>query len=257
MRKILLLAFFIGLFIQLSAQSNDELMKAGNEYYTNNEYEKALETYLEILETDYEAFELYFNIGNAYYKTENYVRAILYYEKAKLLKPDNEDLLHNLQIVNSHTIDKIEAVPQLFITQITGAFLSSLHSNAWAIFSVVSFWGFLILLSIFLFSNKSFIKKLTFLLAIIVLSISVATFAFSLKQKNALLSDREAIILNSPVKVKSSPGENEIKLFEIHKGTKVKILEEIMVKKEESEWYKVKLKDGKTGWIKKMEVEII
>ncbi len=211
-------------------------------YYSNSEYEKALEIYLSFIDDELASDALYYNIGNCYYKLNKIPHAILWYERAKLLNPSNEDIYNNLKIANSRIKDKVEPLPKIFYVQWYNDILKLFNSNTWAWMSFGLFIFLLISLSLFLMSGSAGIKKIFFTISIIALIFSLLSLLFSVQQKNNQLYNNNAVVFEYSL-VKSSPSRESTNLFEINEGLKVEVLETL------NEWSNIKLEDGKQGWI--------
>ncbi len=223
--------------------SNKELIKNGNKYYLNNEFEKAINEYEKVIKSGYESPDLYYNLANAYYRQKNNVMAIVNYERAKLHSPYNEAINHNLDIANRIVQDKIEKLPQFFISEWLSTLIVSYKSKTWAIISIFSFFLCLTLALLFFFSKVSVIKKIAFWTGILFFTLSISTYIFSYNQKQKLTKHNMAIISEKAITVKSSPNENGTELFIIHEGLKVEITDN------SDAWLEIKLIDGKVGWL--------
>jgi tetratricopeptide (TPR) repeat protein len=248
---ILILLLFYGFTRCVYGNSNDTLIKSAAKHYKAGEYGKAIENYEKVLASGFESPELYFNLGNAYYKAGILASSILNYERAKRLSPGDEDVNYNLELARRHVVDKIDALPEFFITAWINKIINITSSDHWANVSIVSFVIFLVLVSVFLFSAKTGLKKFSFLTGIIVIIISAASFIFSMKQRNDLLKHDYAIIFNPTVTAKSSPDEAGTDLFVVHEGTRISITDSI------GEWKEIKLSDGNKGWVHKTSIAVI
>lgn len=249
MKNILLI-----LTIVISANlfaSNNALLDSGNTYYSNGEFEKAITAYETIVKSGLESAELYYNLGNAYYKENNLPYSILNYERAKLLAPDNEDINFNLELTKGHIVDKIDELPELIISSWYKNFVASMSSNSWSVMSIIAFIIFLFLLSVFFLIRYSSIKKISFYLGFLMLVISFSTFIFAKKQKELTLNHNGAIIVTPSVTAKSEPNKNATDLFLIHEGLKVTVTQK------NSKWYEIKISDGNIGWVKKDDIVLI
>ncbi len=235
----------------LFAFQPDSLIKTGNESYAKGLYYYAIDVYEQVVDSGYEAPELYYNLGNAYYKVNNIPMAILNYERAKILDPYDDDIKHNLALANAHVIDKIDIIPEFFMKNRVRNIVNIASSDKWAIISISTFILFLLLFLIYLFSARVGIKKISFWCAILILFISVSSFYSALKRKQFLTLKNAAIIISPTVTAKSSPAESGVDLFIIHEGTKVIIEDSIDV------WNRIRIGDGTKGWIKKEDRELI
>lgn len=233
--------FIFSLFLQ--ADQADNKFQLANKLYLQKDYTNAGILYHKLLKEKYKTAEIYFNLGNCYYKSENWAPAILYYEKAKLLAPSDKDIELNLKMANLKIIDKIETVPQVFFIKWYNSLKASINSSTWAWISVIFFWLALIAICGFLFFKTARAKRLNFAFALIsllftIFSIVIATDTFISENKHDT-----AIIFEYNVYVKSSPENDGKNLFIIHSGTKVKIEDKV------ANWYKIKLQNGNEGWL--------
>jgi tetratricopeptide (TPR) repeat protein len=233
-------------------QNNQTLkFKKGVDYYTASNYQEALKEWLEIYDTGYRSAALDYNIGNAYFKLNNVPGAILFFERALLLKPADNNINYNLQISRSLVVDKFEEIPELFFVRWFDFLSLLMPTNTWAYISVFSFVLFLLLLSLYLYSSKYRVKVLGFWAALFFLLVSSSSLAFTVRNRSLVYDSRKAIIFASSVNGKSSPDNSGTDLFVLHEGSKVAI-EDIV-----GDWYEIKLSDGNKGWVPSSSLTII
>ena len=249
MKKVIQILFI--LLIPAGAFAQDSLLVKANKLYASREYSQAIEIYQEILNGDKESAEVYYNLGNAYYKTEKYTQAIINYERAKLLAPNDEDIQFNLDLANQHVVDAINPLPKVFFIRWWNNFTNRFSSDEWAKISVTAFIMMLVLAGFFFFSSTASVKKVSFWLGIIVLAFSIFSFNFAARQKKRMTEHKFAIITQSSVTVKSSPSENGTDLFLIHEGLKVEITDTL------GTWQEIRLADGNQGWLQENNIEKI
>lgn len=244
------IAGFIGSGLQARTTS-DSLFVAANLSYAEGNYQTAGEQYEAILIRGFESAEVYYNLGNCYYNLENYPRAILNYERALLLDPGNDNVEYNLSKARLFTIDKIEEIPQFIIRRWINSVIILMHSNAWAILSLVTFVIMLSMFLVYFLSANINRKRIGFYIAIIALIISVGSYYLASKSKELVVNSNGAIVMSATVTVKGSPRDKGTDLFIIHEGTKVSIVNSL------DEWYEIKLSDGKQGWLRNNTIEPI
>lgn len=241
MKKLLLLLLFMTSFLE--AQTVEQLFENANKLYQENKFEEAIKVYEEIEAQGAISSALYYNIGNAYYKLNKVAPTIYNFEKALQLDPLNEDARNNLIFSKRLTLDKIEEVPQSFLQKINKNYLQKLSYNQWAIVIVVfSFLGAILFL-LFYFSDVPWRKRLFFTTSIISFILLIAAVIITINQYDLEKNTIEAIVFAEVVEVKNEPLSSSSEAFTLHEGTKVFVLDEV------DNWKKIKLADGKIGWI--------
>jgi len=222
-----------------------------NDFYAKGNYEEAIKEYQSIINNDNISTDIYYNLGNCYYKTEDVPNAILNYEKALKLKPDNEDALFNLKMANKLTIDKIDRLPELFIGNAWRNLTTSKTVDSWAYYAIGLIFLSLLFFISYLLMQQVIIKKSGFYAGLFFLGLSLFTFLMASQHNNIVSQSSEAIIFAPTITIQSEPNESAEKLFTLHEGTKVTLLEE------NNDWSKIKLPNGNVGWIKSDDIKTI
>jgi tetratricopeptide (TPR) repeat protein len=243
LNKLVALLFLV-CSLALKADDNTVAFDSANTAYTKGNYEKSIKLYEGIISKDVESFELYFNLGNAYYKTNNIGLAILNYERAKKLNPNNEDLAFNLKLATQKTEDKIDTAPQLFIAEWENGMADLMSERGWSMLCILFVFLSLIFISGYILSQNNLLKKVGFYGGIILIIVSILTFFTAQHKYNITKNSNEAIITSTSVTANSSPDDKGTKLFILHEGTKVSITQE------NNDWSEVKIANGNIGWIK-------
>lgn len=225
----------------IHAQAPNESYTAAANLYKQNQFEQAAAVYEKLVAAKQATAEVYFNLGNCYYKQNKLGKAILNYERAQALSPGDEDISLNLRIANSHLVDKIQPVPQLGIVKACGDFVGGRSCNGWRTTAVVFIWLAAVLLSVSLFigSFKSVVRGVGILLLLV--SLGCAWFAHL--QGNKVADSGRAVLLTESVYAKSSPDAAGNNSFLIHEGITFQLLDKV------GNWNKIRLSDGKVGWI--------
>ena len=219
--------------------------------YVNGNYQEAIKVYESLLKHG-ESAELYYNLGNAYYRTENITRAVLNYERALLLSPGDGDIRFNLQIARSKTIDKIVPESEMFFVTWYRSLVNIMSVDGWGRMALVSLALVIVLFLVYLFSARVWVQKVGFFGGGILLVVFVLSNFFAWQQRQQLLNREGAIVVAPSVTVKSTPAQNGTDLFILHEGTKVVITDGSM-----KSWREIRLADGKKGWIESKKIELI
>jgi len=229
--------------MNLSAANPDSLMQIANNAYNEGNYDSAINVYNRIAEQGLESAKLYYNIGNAYFKNGDIPSALLYYERAKKLAPNDEDIEFNINIANSMIVDKIERVPRLFYQRWWDYFYNMFNADVWAVIAVVSWFILIFFVGVFILSGSRGARKTAFYFALLFFLISVAVFGLAAQKYVNTREHKEAIVFTPTITVKSSPTMNAVDLFVIHEGTKVRVLDEV------NDWVKIRIPNGSIGWL--------
>lgn len=249
MKKLFFIALCLSLFA-FKGFSNELLTKAEKAYDTKK-YKEAIDAYQKLIKDGYKSYQLYFNLGNAYYRNNELGRAIYYYELARKVEPDDEDVRINLGIAAAKTIDKIDSKENFFISAVKTNLLSSLSTSAWAWLTVFCISLSAILFFIFVNSEILLLKRISFLVS----SILFVSFLISYFLGYSALKDRYenkfAIVLNNEIKILNEPTPIAKTKFSLHEGTKIRVIEN------NGDWLLIKLDNGNEGWVKLTEVGII
>jgi len=252
MRLKFVIAFILALSPAIRAQqSPEEKFSTGTVSFSAGDYKNALESWLDIYKTGYRSAELDYNIGNAYFKLNDIPSAILFYERAYMLKPADEEINYNLQIARTLVVDRFEEIPELFFVRWYNMLALSLSANRWAVISIVTFILFLLFLSLYFYTSRYKLKVTGFWLGVLLIIISLSSLSFTMRNKSIIYDSRKAIIFSPVINGKSSPDESGTDLFVLHEGTKVTIEDKV------GEWYEIRLSDGNKGWVPGNSLEII
>lgn len=219
--------------------------------YARQQYQQAIKDYEELLGDGVSA-ELYYNLGNAYYRTDNITRAVLNYERALLLSPGDGDIRFNLQMARSKTIDKITPESEMFFVTWYHALVNIMSVDGWANTALVAFGLAIVLALAYLFSARILVRKVGFFGGLAFILVFVVANVFAYQQQQELVNRTGAIIISSAVPIKSTPSKSGTDLFILHEGTKVEITDGSM-----RDWKEIRVADGKEGWIETSKIEII
>ncbi|TSE04684.1 MULTISPECIES: tetratricopeptide repeat protein [Aquimarina] len=241
MKRIVEILIF--LIITSGLAQDEEAFQRGNSLYNQEKYQEAIDAYKTILDTGQESASLYYNLGNAHYKLSNIGFSIFYYEKALKLKPNDDDIKNNLAFAQKATIDAIDIIPEGFISKIIKKFTNMFSFDRWAWFSVICVVLFVILFILYYTTHISSKKRLFFASSWLLLVFSLFAVFFAFKQYNFNKNNQFAIIFAQETTIKSEPNLRSEEVFELHEGTKVQVTETV------NDWKKIKLADGKIGWI--------
>ncbi len=249
--RLILLAV-ISLTSYFSPLTSNAVTKAeADSAYVQERYQQAAKDYEALLKQGVSA-DLYYNLGNCYYRMDQMTQAVLNYERALLLSPGDKDIRFNLQMARSKTIDKITPESEMFFVTWYRSLVNVMSVDGWARTALVALIVAIVLALFYLFSDRIWLRKIGFFGGIIALLLFLIGNLFAWQQKSNLTQRTGAIIIKSAVNVKSTPSKNGTDLYILHEGTKVTVTDSSM-----REWRKIRVADGKEGWLEDSEIEVI
>ena len=249
MKKIVFLLWIVA--NSVSAQNADSLFVAANNFYKNGNFETAIENYQKIASQNLISSELYYNLGNSYYKLNKVGPSIYYYEKALQLNPLNEDVKKNLVFAKRLALDNIKELPQTFLQKLNTDYLQKLSYDQWAILVIVFSIVGSILFLLFFFEERPSKKRLYFATSVGSFLFLISNLLITNKQYHLSKNNTEAIVFADKTEVRNAPTLNSEKVFTLHEGTKIIVLDRV------DNWKKIKLADGKIGWIIASDINIL
>lgn len=247
LRNFIWFVLWLGFSAFCIAQPENNFEKA-NIAYRNGDYKSAAKTYESILADGKYSVDLYFNLGNTYYKLDSLGPSIYYYEKGLQLEPKNKNIQNNLKYAQQATVDEIVSTPQNKITKIFENTVEGLSSNAWAILAIVASAFAAGLFLMYYFTQKPSLKRMWFIVSMffivsIFFSLMMSYFGMKLEETNF------AIVWEKEIEVRDGPTTNSTHIYYLHEGTKVAITYE------EDNWVRIELADGNEGWVQTQDIK--
>ena len=245
MKKFIYQIIVLLIFISLSFTKADvnSVMQKGNEFYKNNKYQFAIDEYDKLIKQGYEGASIYYNLGNAHYRLGKIGYAILYYEKALKFSPSDEDIKHNLSLARLGMKDKVDTLPPFFIFNLWEGLLASLSVTGWTIIVYIVFILLLLCIMAYFFSRSASQQRIAFFSGVGFLFLLFLSFVLLSVKMNKEFNVKDGIIVEGSVTIKSSPDNSSKDEFIIHEGLKVRLEDKV------DNWVKIRLDDGKIGWI--------
>ena len=198
-----------------------------------------------------ESPELYYNLGNAYFRDNQIAKAILNYERALLLDPGDSDIRHNLRFAKTRIEDKIDSADSFFVNQWIRSIQNLYTANRWAMIGIVLFLILIIAVGSYVISTQITVRNISFYSGIVLLALVIIANAFAFKQKNKIVNRSTGIVMSASVSIHTSPDAHSQELFRLHEGSKVRI------KREEGNWFEIVIANGSVGWLQKKNIEKI
>lgn len=244
-------SFVLMILMLMPLSANAITKQNADDEYAKGNYQQAIKDYQEILKTGVSS-EIYYNLGNAYYRTDNITQALLAYERALQLSPGDNDIRFNLQYARSKTIDKITPETEMFFVTWYHSLVNFTSVDRWANTAIVSIVMALLLILVFLFAPQMWARKSGFYGSAAFLLLFAFANLFAFQQKHELETKQGAIVIAPTVNVKKTPAASGSDVFVIHEGTRVDITDRGM-----KQWRGIKLADGREGWLKTSQIEEI
>lgn len=244
-------SFVLMILMLMPLSANAITKQNADDEYAKGNYQQAIKDYQEILKAGVSS-EIYYNLGNAYYRTDNITQALLAYERALQLSPGDNDIRFNLQYARSKTIDKVTPETEMFFVTWYNSLVNFTSVDRWANTAIVSIVMALLLILVFLFAPQMWARKSGFYGSAVFLLLFAFANLFAFQQKHELETKQGAIVIAPTVNVKKTPAASGTDVFVIHEGTRVDITDRGM-----KQWRGIKLADGREGWLKTSQIEEI
>lgn len=242
---------YILILLGLNSLAQGEVLSKAEQAFDAKRYKEAAELYEGLINTGWKSSELYFNAGNSFFKLNRMGKAIYYYELARVLNPNDEDIKINLSIANNKTIDKIETRENFFINAVKTNVLQSLSTLQWAWLTVITLSISLICLFVFFISEPVVLRKITLTLALALIIVFGISYLLGYSATKAKNNNKFAIILISEVSVQNEPNEAGTLKFKLHEGTKVRLI------RANGDWSLIALDNGNEGWVPVKSIGVI
>ena len=233
-----------------NTQGLDSIFEQSNAFYTDGKYQMAIDGYKDILNSGFESAELYYNLGNAYYKLNNIPESNFFYEKARSISPADEDILINLSYAQNLRIDKIEKLPITQTQNFKINILNLLSEKGWSVLLIILAWIACVSFVLYLSVNNSGNKRIFFTQFIILMIGLIVVSTINYEKKN-LNNEKFAIIYDKEIEVWSEPNKISELKFILHEGTKVKQVDTIQ------DWVNIQLENGTLGWIQSSSIKTL
>ena len=251
MKNIIILSFlwFSGfIFSQIENEFN---FKSGIEFYNSGDYNEAINLFVKIINNGEHSDELYFNLGNSYYKINDIPNSIYYFEKALQLNPNDKDILNNLTYSQNMLIDKIDILPSNQLSDFFEYIYNFFSIKKWLFIGIIFLYLFLILFVLYFFNKNSYWKKRLFSLSAFMFIVSNIFLFTGISKHENKASVQEAIIFDKKIDFRTEPNYRSEIQFNLHEGTKVTIKEEL------NDWVSVELINGASGWMESKSIKKI
>ena len=236
----------------LSAQINVEnIFSQANELYNKGSYIEAINNYKEIIKNDFHSAELYYNLGNAYYRLDSIASSVYYYEKALQLNPNDRQIIDNLELINKTLVDEIDPITITLIESILNSISNIFYFETWGYIYIFFSFLFVALFLSYYFANSSRVKRLTFVLLCISSIFILVSLINGNKGYNNYINNEYAVIYSYETDLKTEPNYRSETLFMLHEGTKIQVLENY------NNWIKIRLVNGQVGYIQLIDVKIL
>jgi tetratricopeptide (TPR) repeat protein len=230
---------------------DEALFKSASEAYNEGDYNKAVASYLKILENGKHSAALYFNLGNAYYKLNKIAPSIYYYEKALLLTPNDREIKENLAFAQNMTLDAVEKLPETGFARLYNNAREWMSFDQWSFAAIVFVLLFVISYIAFYYLKYTYQKRLAFITSITSLLLSLISLVIAFILYTDFNAQEPAIVFAEEVVVRSEPNSRGAQAFVLHEGTKVEVVDQL------NDYKKIQLLDGKTGWIPASEIKLL
>jgi hypothetical protein len=236
-------------FLPVATFANANFQEANTDYKNGN-FSIASEKYEAILKQKTASQELYYNLGNAYFKQNQIGKSVLNYERA-LLYGANEDVSYNLSVARDKVKNEPEQIQAFFLRRWWDAFRRWTSVDVWSVLSILSVWAGIGSFCLWLLATERVQKKRGFIAGLVLLPFGLMTFLAARSNRFTLCDSKNAVVMIENTVVRSAPDELGTTVETLSEGVKVAVLDKI------GSWYKVQLSNGEQGWLTLNQIEKI
>lgn len=248
--------FIFALFVVLVAmtvRAQENIINQADQAYTNEDYPQALELYIDAMRLQGTSPQLYFNIGNTYYRLGDLGHAILYYKKALKLDPTFKDAQTNLEFTQTKVIDRQDN-QKSWSRAVTESIIFIMTPNAWAVTGIIFFGLFLLALSQYFLGTTVGIRKLAFFGGLGALALTVLTTIAAFYTSGLTRDNKEAVVTVPVVQLSTVPrlpADKSQQAFTLHEGAIVEVLDTLSVPTDTVNpvWVEVKVNNEHRAWL--------
>lgn len=244
------LLFCILLLLPGISMASESVFSKATEAYEVGDYDRCSSMLDSLSVEGWYSPALFMNLGNAYFRNNKLGAAILNYEKALLLAPDNEEVIHNLEVARKATYDKQEIEPSKGMSIMFRSFVLRSSPQQWLWFG---FMG--MMLSSLLILPARILRwkhKGVFTGFGVFFALTAIVFFTSAGLHQQYLNSDKAVVMSSSASVLSEPKVSGEELFNLHEGTTVVVEDETT----DDEWVRIELKD-KSGYIRRSDIAMV
>ncbi len=253
MRKAIILIALGGLIGISVVQANPEdRFQEANQAFQKEHYGKSILLYEGLMKEGYHSAALLYNLGLACLEQGQLGKAVLYMERALLLKPNDRDIQHNLKLIKTQYLeDQLDVIPKSFLVRWWENVYQRFSSSTWSILALLFMWPAMAGLSLWRIGKTRSLRKWGFFtgLALFFMSLLLSSLAYS--RFTYEYHNGGAVIMAGAAEMRVAPDADSELLHELHQGTSLKVKDEL------SSWFKVRLSDGRIGWIEKEKVRLL
>jgi tetratricopeptide (TPR) repeat protein len=237
--------------IVVGQSGTKHFFEQGNQAYRDGDYPGALEWYKKIVSAGYESSQVYYNMGNCYYKLDQIGLAILFYEKAFKINPRDREIKFNLEMANLKVVDRLGSPPQFFLFEWWDKIKTYFNIDQWTKLVAALYVSTILMLILFIFLRFHRLRSVVLTILIVFAALTVFASYLLFLNVRAEAENTGAIVLVPSVNVLSAPNENSTDVFVLHEGVKVNLSDQ------RGEWVEITLPDGKSGWMKRETLGVI
>lgn len=243
MRHLLVLLVALSAFYRTNASGNENIYwKKANLLYEQKLYDSAAYYYQQIAVKDPHNADVYYNLGNAYYRLNLIGPAVLNYEKALNINPSYKEAEDNLALTQARISNRIQPMQEIFFVQWWGRLTSGSKAGLWASVTAIIFLLVIGLLLARLFRKINGIPVQVF---IALIAINILSLIFAISSAANMADSHKAVVMQNDAPIYASPSQQGKSLSLVPEGTTVEITDN------KATWAEIKLPDGRMGWIER------
>lgn len=241
----------VGWSIGMLAANPQQAMQQANELYRQDNFAEAAQAYTDLWEQGFRSKALAYNLGNTYFRLDSLGKAVLFYERALRISPNDRAVKENLELLRSRIAEEEDELPVIGLIRVWRALQNGISANAWTWLGLILVWGGITGFVFWQIGTLRKVRKRGFLIGLGLLILSVLPFSLAWSRNYDETQKITVVVMANEVPLRTAASEGSESIIDLYLGTKATVTDSI------GNWREILLSNGYQGWIPSDQIDEI